>query len=437
MNSLKHPMTQEGNQDLSEQVTALAQLGEPNTAKPELPDVLAVIGEHFKPDIVLATEACISAICSLLLADVEGCVALVLEGPASSGKTTTLNFLDSEALRDKGLVWVSDKFTPASFVSHAANRPAEELAKIDLLPNIQHKTFIVPDLAPTFSVHAEDLANNVGVLTRVLDGQGYESDSGTHGHRGYTGDYRFTLAAATTPLDSAAWRAMGRVGNRILMLETGCEPVTAGDLVADAMSKSTYQQKAREIQEVVSRFLIALWDNTGGYGKVSRDTHSDDPDLVSAIAQVAHWVVRCRGTVTMQTDGFTEGSHSSPVIEAPHRLFNGLLNLAKGHAIACGRRKLDKEDVQIAVRVGLDSMPFDRRRVIRALLRSREGKLSSAEVEQAMGQSRPTARNAMETLAALGAVESGQDGKSKTTSLLDSERWLLEGGRHWALARLP
>ena len=38
-----------------------------------------------------------------------------------------------------------------------------------------------------------------------------------------------------------------------------------------------------------------------------------------------------------------------------------------GHAIASGRRRLNREDVKLAIRVALDSMPFERRRVIRQM----------------------------------------------------------------------
>ena len=32
----------------------------------------------------------------------------------------------------------------------------------------------------------------LGIITRIADGQGYSSDSGAHGHRGYDEDIMFT-----------------------------------------------------------------------------------------------------------------------------------------------------------------------------------------------------------------------------------------------------
>ena len=248
------------------------------------------------------TEASISAMCSLLLGGTEGCIALIQEGRSSSGKTTNLDFIKTRPMNESGLVVGSDNFTAASFVTHASNRKKTELAKIDLLPRIRHKTLIVPDLAPIFSDHKDTLAKNVGVLTRVLDGNGYESDSGTNGHRGYTGDYRFVLLAATTPLRASAWEVMARLGNRIVLLHMGDEEVDADDLVEAMTGERSYVEKVDIWADAVWQFLHWLWAERGGYGSIAWDRQTDDQELVKVIAKVAHWVVRCRGTV------ITEGS---------------------------------------------------------------------------------------------------------------------------------
>jgi hypothetical protein len=56
-----------------------------------------------------------------------------------------------------------------------------QLKKIDLLPKIRNKLFLTPELSPMFSVKDDDLNEILGILTRVADGQGYESDSGVQG----------------------------------------------------------------------------------------------------------------------------------------------------------------------------------------------------------------------------------------------------------------
>ena len=98
-------------------------------------------------------------------------------GVPSSGKTTVLNFLRGA----DEITYFSDKFTPRSFMSHYSNKNGEDLEKLDLLKRIIKKCFIVPDLGVIFGKRKDDVQESLSILTRVLDGDGLTSDSGTHG----------------------------------------------------------------------------------------------------------------------------------------------------------------------------------------------------------------------------------------------------------------
>jgi hypothetical protein len=74
------------------------------------------------------------------------------------------------------LVYRTDKFTPASFVSQAANRTSKDLAKVDLSPRIKNKVLLIPELAPIFREKVDELVNAFSIITRVLDGDGYTTD---------------------------------------------------------------------------------------------------------------------------------------------------------------------------------------------------------------------------------------------------------------------
>jgi len=91
----------------------------------------------------------------------------------------------------ESLCYRSDKFTPASFVSQAANQPTKALAKVDLLPRIKDKILLTPELATIFRGKPDELTQTFSTITRVLDGQGLQTDSGTHGRQGYTGQHGF------------------------------------------------------------------------------------------------------------------------------------------------------------------------------------------------------------------------------------------------------
>src|SRR3712207_3933042 len=102
----------------------------------------------------------------------------------------------------------------ASFVSHAANVSRGELEAVDLLPRIKHKVLITPELAPIFRGKDDELAQRFSIMTRVLDGQGLQTDSGTHGRRGHRGDYLFAWLGCTTPLEDKVWRVIAQLGGR-------------------------------------------------------------------------------------------------------------------------------------------------------------------------------------------------------------------------------
>ena len=229
---------------------------------------------------------------------------------------------------------------------------------------------------------------------------------------------------------------MGRLGNRIVMGDVGSEIVTTDELVASMRGEVSYKGRVLLCGEAVGEFLVALWEESGGYGSIEWDASADDANLQKVLVMVAEWVVNCRGAVSLESDYVYGEEHSTVMTEAVHRLLATLYSLAKGHAIACDRRSLAIGDVQLVVRIALDSMQRDRRHVVRALLRS-GGVLNSAQVEKVLDQSRPTARKVMEALGALKAVETETEGTSLTISLREAQLWLLDDAHQWVLARIP
>lgn len=80
-------------------------------------------------------------------------------------------------------------------------------------------------------------------------------------------------------------------------------------------------------------------------------------------------------------------------------------------------------------------MQSDRRRVIRGLLKSESGRMTTAAVAGSLNKSLPTARETMKALGALGAVAVKVE-IGLTISLLDSEQWLRSDAQKWVLERV-
>jgi hypothetical protein len=302
------------------------------------------------------------------------------------------------------LIYTTDNFTPAAFVSHASNVKREELGRVDMLPRIRFKALIVRDLAPIFGANEDELLKSLGILTRTLDGEGLETDSGVHGKRGYKGDYLFMLLAGTTPIPPRVFKIMGNLGSRLFFLALHCPEKDDDQLIAQNRGTS---RKLKELacKEQTGAFLRCLWAaNPNG---VDWDRNGDPDDCMLFIARCSKLLAEMRGAINVwQVDnsGSERLSHNVPVIEQPDRINCLLYNLARGHALACGRRKLTMEDMAPVLEVTFDSAPTIRAKVFRALIEA-GGVLKTHHVEKLLRCSKPTALKEMEALAVLGVVD--------------------------------
>ena len=124
-----------------------------------------------------------------------------------------------ELFRNYSNVYYSDSFTPKSFVSHSTGVKKESLPEIDMLPRIKDKCLLAPELSPIFAKKDEVVMENLGILTRVLDGHGYQSDSGAHGRRGYSGEHMFTMIGAAVDIPHRVHKQLTNLGPKLFFLE--------------------------------------------------------------------------------------------------------------------------------------------------------------------------------------------------------------------------
>ena len=136
---------------------------------------------------------------------------VLLLGPPSSLKTVTIDMLK----KSKKPIYHTHHFSPRSLVSHISGLSEEELQKNDLLPKIKNKCLLKPELAPTFAAKDDDLLQFIGILASVLDGHGYGSDSGVHGHRGYDDPMMFTWIGAAVNIPFKVHRLLTTLGPKL------------------------------------------------------------------------------------------------------------------------------------------------------------------------------------------------------------------------------
>lgn len=381
------------------------------------------IDETF-PWIADTLEACLSVSVLLWFEDVQLPFALVLVGVPAGWKTMPLKCIDESMLP---YVYYSDSFTPKSFVTHTVEKSKKELGKIDLLPKIKDKIFVTPELAPTFSQEKDKLTLTVGIFTRILDGQGYISDSGSQGRRGYQGKFKFMWLAATTPMPYRVWNIMATLGTKMYFYHVK-EPKWSKKEKIEWVQKNKYAEYFPKAQKATSEFLDFLKSQT----PVKWNVDKDPPEVVEFIYNLANMLARLRGKVNVafrhdRLTGQKIPVYTTPIIEDSTRAFIMLLTLARGHAFMRGRREISADDMGLVIDVATSSAPKDRVEAFRLLLRS-GGKMRTSDIVKATGCSDHTAARAMEILDILKLAnydkKLGREG-SKVT-IVDDMRWCVE-----------
>lgn len=394
---------------------------QPSEDMPDLDEVCRTVSNQFDERLWNVTEAVLSTQATLLLEGVGDCDGLVIIGPPGSGKTTALQFIQNAMYGGEEVVYRSDDMTPAAWVSQDASREEDELADIDLLPQIQHKTLLNLDMNSWFSGNYENIRSHMSYLAKAMDGDGLVRNTGAHGQRGYEGDYRFGLLGATTPLESRAWDAMGSVGNRLVFHELPAK----GDIskVSEAVFDETeFTEKRRRCQSEVSEFVSQLWKYYGGYSGVSWES-SIPQDAVDAITYLANLINHVRAPVGKF------GEQNEPQRGDAFRVMEALKNIARGHALVCGRQKVLMDDIDVCSRVALSTMHKGRRGIVRAVVDPNTGNpVSSREITEhdATSATRKTLQKRMKLLQdlGLGDVTVGDSGR-------DTKKFILKNDFVW------
>lgn len=363
------------------------------------------IEENFS-NITFALIANLSVVAQLLIEDITQPFMLINMGNPSSYKTTMLIIIN--ALEE---CFKIDKFSPKSFVTHAANTKKEELEKIDLLPKIKNKTLITPELAPLFSGDEKQLIENLGLLTLLLDGNGLETASGVHGKRGYSGDYHFMWLGAVVDIPHKVWKVLGTLGFKIYFLrlvQENDDEKTQKEKIKQTMKAIPYKEKITKCMESTVLFWSVIKKNSIlNDGKATWNKEKDDEKTFERIIEVSVLLSKLRGVVpTWHTEdsGGSNYHYEMPTIENPIRASNALYNLARGHALLCGRNFITKEDLTVVISVSLSSTARERVALMKLLIEN-NGRVNTEQFEESAKVSKATALKNMELLHILELVE--------------------------------
>ena len=402
------------------------------------------VSEYF-PDMLLLSDFELSIKTILNIQDITLPFMGIVFAVPSSLKTQFF-----ELLRKLWYSYFSDKFTAKSFVSHSANVAKDKLSEIDMLPMIKDKILLTPELSPLFTGKDDNIKEEFGIITRILDGKGLETNSGVHGKRGYYGNYMFTWLGAAVDIPYSVYKFLSTIGFKIYFLRLPRTKVTADELVEQLTSKNKFSEKMEEIEKLLMDYLtwfeicpIAISQNKAV--KIEWDSDKDDIDTIKIIAKLALLLAHIRGSVyvyksseheelipiennnlnetttstinnnsltsTVYSEGF---GHSVPIIENPSRANQQLYNLARGRALSYGRNYITKDDILLIIQVVLYTGSIERVLVLDLLI-ANNGTLTTSQIKKSMNISNVTAKRTMTEFKGLELVTMERVGNSSNS----------------------
>ena len=381
--------------------------------------------QKYYPALTGTVRACLAVFGAMSLKDRRKPLSLILETPSGYGKTAVLQmtFPISNTLLSK-YVYRSDKFTPKSFVSHAANVKKSKIGDIDLLPRLRDKVLVSKELAPIFRGKEKELEENFSMLISVLDGTGFTSDSGMRGRRGYEEQIVFNWIGATTPLPKETHRLMSQLGTRLLFYEVPIVEPTEEELLEYA-ENDTSSEAETECNRVVNQFLMDFFA-AHPVGSIEPDSIEIPKPLLNELVQWAKFLTIGRREVKYENDGLGWDAIVAATPEGPWKVINYFKELARGHALIHGRTAVTEADLELVGHVAISSIPAYLRPIIHRLRDA--DSVSSAECTKLCRVSRPTARKHLRELELLEIVEvakgSPETNEPDTAALSEKFRWI-------------
>jgi hypothetical protein len=375
-------------------------------------------------------HAALSVFATLSLKNRTKPLSVIFEASSGLGKTAVLQMTfpvkesPTKISKSADYVYRSDKFTPRSFVSHAANVKKAELKDIDLLPRLKNKVLVTKELAPIFRGRENELQENFSILISVLDGKGYTSDSGTMGQRGYQESIIFNWLGATTPLPITTHRIMSQLGTRLLFYEVLSAEPTLEDLYAYAEMDNSGKAEV-ECNVVVNNFLIEFFKRNP-VGSIDSNSIIISSDLSQQIVKWAKFLVKGRAEVKYDKDYAEWEPIAALPSEGPYKVIDYFKELARGHTLIHDRKEVNSSDIEFVSHIAISSIPIQLRPIIRELRISEY--VDSGRCEKICLVSRPTARKYLKELNVLGIVNLTEGSKETNegvkVTLADEFLWL-------------
>jgi hypothetical protein len=359
------------------------------------------INSHFHaPD--LEALRCVLAACHAHYSPGDP-VWLFVIGPSGSGKTAIVINCAAPLI---------GAFVESSVTSKSLLSGAKDGQKSSLLELIGRSGILLfKDFTTILSKKDEEQREIVSQFREVFDGR----FSIRTGQRSAIWEGKVTVIAAVTPAIERAWAVHRDLGERFLQVRWGSsDPIKISE--AARLQRGKERAITKDMQALVKDFFTTTTTIPG-----ITEEQGQQIDIIATV------IARMRGNVIRDKDkNRTIIDVSMP--EEPTRIAKGLETLICHHA-ALFARPVGPEDFSIATRVGFDSAPTRKVRIMRAI--PEDGILTSA-LSAVVGIPDATLTYTLNELEALGLT-------CKVTGVVDQIRihpniiglWMTARSQHY------
>jgi len=254
-----------------------------------------------------------------------------------------------------------------------------------------------------FTKKVDELNEIIGIITRVLDGQGLVTNSGTCGQRKYEGEYMFTWLGAAVDIPYKVHKIMGSLGPKLYFFRLPRKNRTEDALLA-AMDQDDFIIKVKKIRLSLIEYLewfdrcpVSEDDEKvireKNLIKIQWDTDKDVEFAKRVIIRVAVLLGHLRAVVTTWETHGSQGldyNYATTKIEEPSRAITQLKNLARGHALTQGRTWISIEDLSVVIKTVLSTASLDRVNIFDLLI-ANKGILTTKMIKDSLNTNHHTA----------------------------------------------
>jgi hypothetical protein len=363
--------TEQINTELAQRLGRMREVYKELTSSPEALDCLTLV-------MAIATSR------STPDADPTIPLWLLLVGPPSTGKTTTVNFLLGRDGKQTQRCFPLATLTPASFAS--AYAPSSGTKVKPLLDVVNERCLLIKDLTTMLTQKADKVRELLGMLLSIYDGN-FEKATGTMDVIVIKSRFSM-LGCITSGALEDHQRYMSLIGGRFLMYQM---PMPTQQEIDSGFNLAMQSQTVRQEAQQTLHDLVAKQLDQAETVKTPVAVGAQATQILKGLALL---VARGRGTVT----------RGEVQIENLQRLFRQMLNLVRSIARVSGHSCIESNDLKLVHQVAVGSLPVQRVKVLQRLAQVPSG-LTVKDVQKATKLEESQSRAHLKELCALGILE--------------------------------